>query len=152
MQLYSSIVPSSVINSKAGEGIIEQAIALIKRAERYSGGRYTAEGLIFDCANDESYLWVVTTEDAVVVGASVVTFARYEKVLSLQIVALGGFNMKHWIDDLMPKLINFALDSGANKVEAIGRPGWAKVLEKYGCKKTLVFLEADIGRFKQSSE
>ena len=146
MQLYTSIVPSRVINSKAGEDIVEQAIFLIKRSEKYAGGRYTAEGLIRDCSDGDSHLWVVTNEDAVVVSAIVTRFVEYENTKSLQIIATGGFNMKYWIDELMPKLHRFAMDCGADKAELIGRPGWARVLAKHGYKKTLVLLEADLVR------
>lgn len=152
MQLYTSIVPSSVINSKAGEDIIEQAIFLLKRAEPYGGYRFTAEGLIHECSNDEAYLWVVTNEDAVVVAASVVKFAQYEQLLALQIIALGGFNMKYWVGDLSSKFCSFAAKCGASKVEIVGRPGWARVLAKYGYKKTLVLLEVDLGEGLQTAE
>lgn len=151
MQLYTSIVPSSVINSKAGEDIIEQSIFLIRRSEKYAGGRYTAEGLIYECANDEAFLWVVTNEDAVVIAASVVKFAQYEKLLALQIIALGGFNMKYWVEDLNSKFASFAAKCGATKMEIVGRPGWARVLAKYGYKKTLVLLEVDLGEGLQTA-
>ena len=151
MKLYSSIIPAEVINSKAGEDIINQCINLLRRSEKYASGRYKAEDLIFDCSEGRSFLWAVTTEDAVVTAACVVEFAPYHRKIAFRIIALGGFNMKYWIDDLHGKLMQFANDGGAELMEIYGRSGWERILAKYGYKKTVILLEVNLGQGQQAA-
>lgn len=84
-------------------------------------------------------LWVVPEKAAMI--TQVLVYPQH-KVLLVPILA--GDDMDEWLPDIVETLEHFAKHMGCKYIEERGRPGWGKVLDKYGFKKAFVTLRKEV--------
>lgn len=113
-----------------------KTLALVLRACAYSGDRFDPETVYAACANELDWLkmqmWVwghtgggqPATAEAVAITC-ISTFGTGLRVL--EIVLVAGQDAKAWLE-FEDKLAAWALKEGCERMQVIGRKGWAKNL------------------------
>jgi hypothetical protein len=76
----------------------------------------------------------------------------------LHVTATAGENAREWLGELVAKLVEIAEADGCDGVTIVGRPGWAKKLNKHGFRIDQVSMRLNIdgrtsqvGRIKRSA-
>jgi len=99
---------------------------LQKAAER-SGGRYEAEDIAKDIAEDKQLLWVVwDAETEETLAAMTTQIVNYPRKKILRIPFIGGERMNEWWPEFYEAMCKYAKDCGASGIEGAGRKGWAR--------------------------
>jgi len=112
----------------------------IKNAAEYTYGRFSAEDLYRLVKADEHQLWVAF--DGTDFKSAVITnIVNYPQCKSLCMGFCGGQEVDEWIEPMLTTLKRYAKDVGCDSIEAFGRPGWAKILKKFGYQNTWVTFE-----------
>lgn len=103
-------------------------------------GRYDLEDVFTIIKNGYWNLWAVY-EGSELKAVLITQPVHYPKVKELQIIMCVGESYKDWYS-LISRLEEYAKLDGCNKMTAITRPGWEKVM--LGYKKSHVYLERDL--------
>jgi len=120
----------------------------IKSALAYSG-QLTDSDYVFETAKEDKFqVWVIwdkkekqTSDKYFGVVVTEIIKRKYGKVCHVYIVT--GRQMSKW-QHLISRVEEFAKDEGCKMMELIARPGWQKVYNNHGYKKTHVVLEKQI--------
>ena len=131
-------------------GIVEKDI---KSALVYSG-QLTDSDFVFDTLKEGKFqLWVLwdkkqskAVDKYFGVVVTEIIKRKFGKVCHIYIMT--GKQRTKW-QHLITKVEDFAKQEGCKMMELIARPGWQRVLDDYGYKKTHVVLEKQI---KQENE
>jgi hypothetical protein len=131
-------------------GIVEKDI---KSALAYSG-QLTDSDFVFDTLKEGKFqLWVLwdknqskTVDKYFGVVVTEIIKRKFGKVCHIYIMT--GKQRTKW-QHLITKVEDFAKQEGCKMMELIARPGWQRVLDDYGYKRTHVVLEKQI---KQENE
>lgn len=109
-----------------------------KRELAWNFERFCADGSIDpdelwdDIENMRRQLWVVKGK------AAVLTTVRPDKLKTCVVTHAAGRDMRGWVH-LWEYLENWAREIGCERIEAVARPGWERVLKDM--RKTHVILE-----------
>jgi hypothetical protein len=131
-------------------GIVEKDI---KSALAYSG-QLTDSDFVFDTLKEGKFqLWVLwdkkqskAVDKYFGVVVTEIIKRKFGKVCHIYIMT--GKQRTKW-QHLITKVEDFAKQEGCKMMELIARPGWQRVLDDYGYKRTHVVLEKQI---KQENE
>ena len=126
-------------------GMVEKNI---KSALAYSG-QLTDSDFVYDLTKQGKFqLWVLwdrkqklTTNKYFGVVVTEIIKRKHGKVCHVYIVT--GRQMSKW-QHLISRVEEFAKDEGCKMMELIARPGWQKVYNNHGYKRTHVVLEKQI--------
>jgi len=120
----------------------------IKSALAYSG-QLTDSDYVFETAKEDKFqVWVIwdkkekqTSDKYFGVVVTEIIKRKHGKVCHVYIVT--GRQMSKW-QHLISRVEEFAKNEGCKMMELIARPGWQKVYNNHGYKKTHVVLEKQI--------
>ncbi len=120
----------------------------IKSALAYSG-QLTDSDYVFETAKEDKFqVWVIwdkkekqASDKYFGVVVTEIIKKKHGKVCHVYIVT--GRQMSKW-QHLISRVEEFAKDEGCKMVELIARPGWQKVYNNHGYKKTHIVLEKQI--------
>ena len=120
----------------------------IRNALAYSG-QLTDSDYVFETAKEDKFqVWVIwdkkekqTSDKYFGVVVTEIIKKKHGKVCHVYIVT--GRQMSKW-QHLISKVEEFAKNEGCKMMELIARPGWQKVYNNHGYKKTHVVLEKQI--------
>jgi len=120
----------------------------IKSALAYSG-QLTDSDYVFETAKEDKFqVWVIwdkkekqTSDKYFGVVVTEIIKRKHGKVCHVYIVT--GRQMSKW-QHLISRVEEFAKDEGCKMMELIARPGWQKVYNNHGYKKTHIVLEKQI--------
>ena len=120
----------------------------IKSALTYSG-QLTDSDYVFETAKEDKFqVWVIwdkkekqTSDKYFGVVVTEIIKRKHGKVCHVYIVT--GRQMSKW-QHLISRVEEFAKDEGCKMMELIARPGWQKVYNNHGYKKTHIVLEKQI--------
>lgn len=115
---------------------------LLARAVPYSGGRIDIESL-HEWALDGRYLLWVAHDGEAIRAAFATRVATYPRRRMLSVDCAAGVHIRDWIDLVQMTFRNFSRDAGLDGVEMYGRPGWNRVLSRYGWERSMVLMEVD---------
>ena len=126
-------------------GMVEKNI---KSALAYSG-QLTDSEFVYDLAKEGKFqVWVIwdknqkkTNDKYFGVVVTEIIKRKHGKVCHVYIVT--GRQMSKW-QHLISRVEEFAKDEGCKMMELIARPGWQKVYNNHGYKRTHVVLEKQI--------
>lgn len=107
----------------------------LEAALEYSGGTHTYDDVISGIVNGRMQLWPAERGCAV---TEIVVYPR-KKVLH---VFLAGGEMDQ-ILDMINSAVEWGKGQGCTGMTVAGRPGWARVLGKYGYKPVMTVLEKE---------
>ena len=120
----------------------------IRNALAYSG-QLTDSDHVYETAKEDKFqVWVIwdknqkkTNDKYFGVVVTEIIKRKHGKVCHVYIVT--GRQMSKW-QHLISRVEEFAKDEGCKMMELIARPGWQKVYNNHGYKKTHVVLEKQI--------
>jgi len=120
----------------------------IKSALAYSG-QLTDSDYVFETAKEDKFqVWVIwdkkekqASDKYFGVVVTEIIKRKHGKVCHVYIVT--GRQMSKW-QHLISRVEEFAKDEGCKMMELIARPGWQKVYNNHGYKKTHIVLEKQI--------
>ena len=96
------------------------------------GMRLPVDALLADAYLGNVTLWAVVVDDRIV-GAAATQVIDYSGGQSaLRVVALSGDQFSLWEAKIIEAFERTARSFGAQTIEAVGRKGWARKLDRYG--------------------
>jgi hypothetical protein len=97
----------------------------------------TAEDLHEAILGDKAQLWISD-------GGAAVSRVLQGKKKAMQIVAMGGDNMREWLDEMVNGWKEFAKEQRCDLVMASGRRGWKREMSKYGFGEKYVTIVCEV--------
>lgn len=112
----------------------------MKRAAKYTYGRFEAEDIKEGLLKNPQQLWVAF-DDKKIYGAVVTEVTKYPRMTALTVHFLAGIDFESWKDPMLKLVQQFGKDNGCKLIDSYGRPGWEKVWVNYGYTKRFIFYE-----------
>lgn len=112
----------------------------MKRAAKYTYGRYEAEDIKEGLLNKPQQLWIAF-DDTKIYGAVVTEITEYPRMKVLTVHFLAGVEFETWKDPMLKLVQQFGKDNGCKLIDSYGRPGWERVWANYGYTKRFIFYE-----------
>lgn len=112
---------------------VDSFVALLK-------GRYGRDDVFEQIKEGNWTLWV-THEDSKLKAVIITQVMTYPKIKEFQILLCHGENYKDWCY-LISKMEEYAKLLGCDKMVALGRMGWEKILPGY--KRSYVCIEREL--------
>lgn len=103
-------------------------------------GQVTTDDLVKQIKSRTRQLWLVAETD---IRAVLLTQIDSDLTKTCRITHLTGVGRKEW-EHLFPKIEDWARSQGCTRFEALARPGWSRIGQRYGLKSTHVLLEKDL--------
>lgn len=118
----------------------------IARALDFTSGEATAEDLLFMALHDNAQVWTIQDKDSMALAGVVVTqVIVYPQMSVLRVVTLGGEGMDGWARELDDSLTAFCKKLGLKRMEAFGRKGLAKKLDKLAFLPKYTVYSKEVG-------
>lgn len=112
----------------------------MKKAAKYTYGRFEAEDIKEGLLKNPQQLWVAFN-DKKIYGAVVTEVTKYPRMTALTVHFLAGIDFESWKDPMLKLVQQFGKDNGCKLIDSYGRPGWEKVWANYGYTKRFIFYE-----------
>ena len=130
----------SPVNTKDIESIWPFIEGYMKRAAKYTYGRYEAEDIKDNLLKEPQQLWIAF-DDTKLYGAVVTEITEYPRMKVLTVHFLAGIEFETWKDPMLKLVQQFGKDNGCKLIDSYGRPGWERVWKNYGYTKRFIFYE-----------
>jgi hypothetical protein len=130
----------SPVSKKDIESIWPFIEGYMKRAAKYTYGRYEAEDIKEGLLNKPQQLWIAFN-DIKIYGAVVTEITEYPRMKVLTVHFLAGVEFETWKDPMLKLVQQFGKDNGCKLIDSYGRPGWERVWANYGYTKRFIFYE-----------
>ena len=116
----------------------------VEKAAEYTFGRYDSSDIYALVTDYDHQLWAAFDgqEFRGVVVTNVAVYPR-KKMLVMQFC--GGERLSEWKDQMLSLLKRYARDLHCDGIEAVARPGWAKIFKDDGYQQNWVTFELPIG-------
>lgn len=101
----------------------------LHRSVMKTGGDIETGDLWVQCRNGSAFLLIAHKGDEIR-GASIWRPDTWQTGRKLRCLALYGFKMNGWIDDMHALAKRLAMDCGATSLVSEGRLGWQKIFPK----------------------
>ncbi len=108
---------------------LPQGMALIEPAVSRQSDNVSLDDIEDDIRGGGAIMWVVHVEDKLV-AALTTCVVRHPQRDTLKIEFMGGSRMGQWMDDAIKVLSKIALDADLCAIEADGRKGFEKYVDK----------------------
>jgi hypothetical protein len=112
----------------------------VQKAVDHSDGLVSAEQHRMACIEDIRQLWFVWDSEKKECVATFVTEIINDQFFMW---VCGGERMKEWLQLAQEGLEQWARDNDCKGMQLWGRPGWTRVLNALGYKKTLVAMNKE---------
>ena len=112
----------------------------MKKAAKYTYGRFEAEDIKEGLLKNPQQLWVAFN-DKKIYGAVVTEVTKYPRMTALTVHFLAGIEFESWKEPMLKLVQQFGKDNGCKLIDSYGRPGWEKVWANYGYTKRFIFYE-----------
>lgn len=129
-----SIVPAEHI-----ENVWPSIERYVAGAAEYTNGRYTTEDIKNEFKREAQILWIAFDERHVY-GFVATAVTEYPQKRALFMNFIGGEEGMLWKVPMLETLKRFARDQNCSILEAVGRPGWAKIFGADGLKTEAVLF------------
>lgn len=115
---------------------------LLLNALEYADNKFTADDIYKFLKEREMQLWVVYTNKGMICCCitQIIIFPHHKR---LAIPFVSGIEMFKWLH-FYETIIDWAKQNNCTCVEGYARPGWEKVLKKYGFKKIYSIITAPL--------
>ena len=130
----------SIVDTKDIETMWPFIEGYMKRAAKYTYGRFEAEDIKEGLLKNPQQLWVAFN-DKKIYGAVVTEVTKYPRMTALTVHFLAGIDFESWKDPMLKLVQQFGEDNGCKLIDSYGRPGWGKVWANYGYTKRFIFYE-----------
>lgn len=103
----------------------EKVLPLVKSALDYSDGKFTPDSVKAALEAREMQLFIVGENISAIAITQIQQYPA-KRVLVFEFCA--GKDIDRWLFDLVSEIERWAVEQGCDAIEAVGRPGWEKVL------------------------
>lgn len=117
------------------------AIDKLEKAIERSRGRWSMENLYQALQSEMYHLWLAFDDNKAIDGIGVTQIVAYPNRRMLAIQFLGGENFMDWVWPMLETFNSFARDTECQGIEATGRDGFWKWLQKDGFEKAYTVFE-----------
>lgn len=129
-------------DSKEFELVWNEVVPFLEKALEYADNRFLLEDIYRFLKEKMMQLWVTYNNKGLQSFCiSQIIITPRKKILSLPFV--GGDDLFRWLH-YYEELARFGRENGCVEVEGYARPGWEKVLKKYGFKKIYSIITASL--------
>jgi hypothetical protein len=142
--LIISLIPKEAIPEMIG--LVREKI---EPAIERSGGRMDWNEVLAELGVGRTTLWGVAPDGAEgpedIEGFAVIRVVKYPQKTVLCVELLGGVGfVDGWGEEFTEVVNNWAKEFGCSHIEAIGRKGWRKVLDRLGFSEIAVTYEREV--------
>jgi hypothetical protein len=130
----------SIVDTKDIESMWPFIEGYMKRAAKYTYGRFEAEDIKEGLLTKPQQLWIAF-DDTKIYGAVVTEVTEYPRMKVLTVHFLAGVEFETWKDPMLKLVQQFGKDNGCKLIDSYGRPGWERVWANYGYTKRFIFYE-----------
>jgi len=130
----------SIVDTKDIERIWPFIEGYMKRAAKYTYGRFEAEDIKEGLLKQPQQLWIAF-DDKKIYGAVVTEVIKYPRMTALTAHFLAGIQFETWKEPMLKIVQQFGKDNGCKLIDSYGRPGWERVWANYGYTKRFIFYE-----------
>jgi hypothetical protein len=130
----------SIVDTKDIETMWPFIEGYMKKAAKYTYGRFEAEDIKEGLLKNPQQLWVAFN-DKKIYGAVVTEVTKYPRMTALTVHFLAGIEFESWKEPMIRLVHQFGKDNGCKLIDSYGRPGWEKVWANYGYTKRFIFYE-----------
>ena len=133
-----SLIPFDHVDAVWGRvrEMLEPAVAV-------TNGRYTTYDVYNALQCQAMTLWIAFDQNGIH-GCQVTQVTEYPSKRVLVSVFTAGKMLRAWREPMMDMLLRWAKEHSCEAIEGLGREGWVKLMEPYGCKKMLVMFEKEV--------
>lgn len=103
-----------------------------------ANSQFLPEDFVAQIRDRERQLWLA--EDAGEIKCVMLTSVLSDRLDTVLVTHCCGHDMSEWLR-LWTVIEAWARERGAKRIEAVARPGWERMLSRFGMKKTHVVLE-----------
>jgi hypothetical protein len=116
---------------------------MVEDACNHSNGKYCVSDVLAFIQQQRMQLWVALHANEIcAVGIS--ELVQYPQIKVCRMLAATGNDRELW-ENLIEEMEAWGRSVGAGDMELICRPGWERVMKKYGYEKTHVILNKRLG-------
>lgn len=117
---------------------------LLEPAVEVTSGRFTTYDVYVGLQQGQYQLWVSFDDNARIAGCVITEVIDYPSKRCLNMLFTAGANIKAWMVSMNEMLGRWARDQGCELIEGHGRPGWARLVAKLGCRPLACTFERDV--------
>jgi hypothetical protein len=130
----------SIVDTKDIETMWPFIEGYMKRAAKYTYGRFEAEDIKEGLLKQPQQLWIAF-DNTKIYGAVVTEVIKYPRMTALTVHFLAGVDFETWKEPMLKLVQQFGKDNGCKLIDSYGRPGWERVWANYGYTKRFIFYE-----------
>ena len=112
----------------------------MKKAAKYTYGRFEAEDIKADLLKRPQQLWIAF-DDTKIYGAVITEITNYPRKRVVTVHFLAGVKFETWKDPMLKLVQEFGKHNDCKLIDTYGRPGWERVWANYGYTKRFIFYE-----------
>jgi len=121
---------------------------MIAEALKYSGGFASPQHIKSELSRGTMQLFIVFGSDdglkQKVFGCLVTRITNQPNLRQLEGIILTGEKRELWQDEMADMIEHFAIQNDCKRLCMLARPGWSRVVKKYGWKVKHVELQKDL--------
>ena len=125
---------------------------LLDRAIQRGGGRWSTESVKEDIHRGKQQLWIAYDRNEEIIIAFTTSVEVYPHRTILSYMFMGGSKLLKNVDEVDKAVCEFAVLSGCDGIEIIGRPGFKSVTDGLGYKTTGTWFYKDLERHTNGQE
>jgi hypothetical protein len=133
----------SLINLEDTDLYWNKTTHFLDAALKYTNGRYEVDDIYQRVIRGTFSFWVVFNNENIV-GTIITSVNKYPRKKVLCIQFCGGERFKDWLEPMALEMRKHAKENDCQGIEATGRVGWAKMLEKEGYKLLWCTFEVNL--------
>ena len=99
---------------------------------------------VYEASKQGAYLVWTVQDEGEIIAVITTRMVFYPKGYALALDFVGGDKMKDWIELVLSTLEAHARHNKCVSLEAFGRKGWEKILNKFGCKAAYTTFKKDL--------
>lgn len=116
---------------------------MVEDACKYSNGKYSVGDVLNFILQKRMQMWVAMKgHEVCAIGIS--ELVNYPQLRVCRMLCATGDDMALWAK-LIDEIEAWALQVGAQAMEVMARPGWERVLKKFGYEKSHIQLDKRLG-------
>ena len=108
----------------------------IESAIKHSYGERNLENIMEELVKGEKQVWMLSTDDEF--KATIIThIVEHPQKKTCELIYLGGEDMLDMIPEFTA-IEDWAVENGCKDFQAVGRPGWERVLKSHGYERRYI--------------
>jgi len=99
---------------------------------------------VYQMIADRRVVPVVMTYEGNILSVVTLEIVQKPRKKIMTLMTAGGTELDSWLDEFMDVALELAIEQDCDALYVIGRPGWAKILKRYGFHQRYVTLTREL--------